>query len=111
MIVANEKPISEIREMVSGYKRIFVVGCSSCVAVCFTGGRREVAPLAETLRVLGQKEGLSLEVEEESVVRQCEWEFVEPLKERVEKSEVTLWVAVGGGIQTLGEWYPKGFFY
>jgi len=111
MIVANEKPIEEIRNMIAGYKRIFLVGCSSCVSVCFTGGRREVAHLAETMRVLGQKEGLSLEVEEESVLRQCEWEFVEPLKERVEKSEVTLSMACGVGIQTLAERYPKALVY
>ncbi|MEZ4566014.1 MAG: hypothetical protein R2860_03290 [Desulfobacterales bacterium] len=41
MIVAERKPFEEIKELIHGYKKVLVVGCGTCVAVCLTGGEKK----------------------------------------------------------------------
>jgi hypothetical protein len=50
MIVAERKPIEEIKGFLAGHKRILVLGCGTCVTVCLAGGEREVTTLASVLR-------------------------------------------------------------
>ena len=55
MIVAEQKPIDEIKEMVTPYRKLLVLGCGTCVKTCFAGGEDEVAALVSAggiLRVL-----------------------------------------------------------
>ncbi len=54
MIVAEQKPLAEIKSMLGEAKRVLVVGCGTCVTVCFAGGTKEVAELASTLRMSTQ---------------------------------------------------------
>ena len=39
-------------------------------------------------------------------LRQCEWEFIEPLAEDVEAADVVLSTACGVGVQAMAEKYP-----
>ena len=73
MIVASTKPFSEIKQMLSGFKKICVLGCGSCVTICHTGGEKQVTELAAQLRLAAKLEGTQLEVVENSTLRQCEW--------------------------------------
>jgi len=76
MIVAKRKPLNEIAEMVAPYKRIAVIGCRSCVAICLAGGEKEVKMLVSALKVKNKKEGKKQEFEALVVERQCEKEWV-----------------------------------
>ena len=51
MIVAEQKPIDEIKDMVAPYRKLLVLGCGTCVKTCFAGGEDEVATLVSTLRL------------------------------------------------------------
>ena len=51
MIVAEQKSIAEIKEIVAPYKKILLLGCGTCVKTCFAGGEDEVAVMASALRL------------------------------------------------------------
>ena len=79
MIVAESKPFKEIYELVKDFSRVCVIGCGDCVTVCHTGGQKQVEELALKLRIAAKRDGRKLEVKEETVLRQCEQEYVEPI--------------------------------
>ena len=51
MIVGKRKPFEEIKEMISPYKKVLIVGCGTCVAVCLVGGEKEVEILKNELEM------------------------------------------------------------
>jgi ferredoxin len=76
MITAERKPFEEIKEYVKDYERIMVLGCGTCVAVCQAGGEKEAQILASELRLAFGNEGKKVQVTEETVIRQCDDEFM-----------------------------------
>ncbi len=85
MIVGSQKPIEEIIAMTCDYKRLLVIGCGACVTVCFAGGERETEALASSLRLAMKQKKIKSEIEVEMNVRQCEWEFIEPLQIKLKR--------------------------
>lgn len=107
MIVGSQKPIEEIIAMTCDYKRLLVIGCGACVTVCFAGGERETEALASSLRLAMKQKKIKAEIEVEMNVRQCEWEFIEPLADKVEAADAVLSTACGVGVQFLAERFPE----
>jgi len=107
VIMGERKPLSEIKEMLEGYKKVLVLGCRTCVAVCMAGGDKEVELLGSLLRIASQKDGAELEIVEDAVERQCDIEYIEPLKEKVEECDVVLSMACGCGVQFMAELYAN----
>lgn len=103
MIIAEQKPIQEIKAMMVNYQKILVVGCGTCVTVCMAGGEKEVGIIASCLRMALKLEGKEPEIIEGCIQRQCEWEFMDELKEKIEGVEAVLSSACGVGVQTLAE--------
>jgi len=101
MITAERKPFEEIKEYVRDYKNIMVLGCGTCVAVCQVGGEKEAEILASELRLTFGNEGKRVEVNEETVVRQCDDEFMaDPaFLEKVKEADVIISIACGVGVQ------------
>jgi len=106
MIVAERKPLGDIREMIAGYKKILIAGCGTCVTICWAGGEKEVAVLASQLKLASAKDGNRLATLEATIERQCEKELVEALKDKVHQVEAVLSMGCGAGVQTIAEVFP-----
>jgi hypothetical protein len=112
MIIAERKPIDEIKGFIEGKKKVLLVGCRGCVTVCNAGGTKEVGILASLLRLDAQKDGRDLTVDEFTLERQCDPEYIEELLEHVEKKyEAILSMACSVGPQFLSRRYPKEKVY
>ncbi len=107
MIVAEQKPLEQIKQMLAPYERVLIVGCGTCVTVCFAGGSKEVEILASLLRMSDKLDGgSSREYGEVTVQRQCEWEYLEALKERIGQFDAVLSLGCGVGVQAIAEHFP-----
>ena len=80
MIVAKKKPIEEIIQELQGYQRILIAGCNECVTVCEAGGKKEVAVLASALRMYFMNQGKDVKIDEITLERQCDHEYLEEIR-------------------------------
>ena len=101
MIVGEQKPISEIKELVSPYKKLLILGCGTCVKTCFAGGEDEVGTLASALRLATRIDGKEIEIEEFTIERQCENEFIQEAAAPIERNDSVLSLACGAGVQAI----------
>ncbi len=105
MIIADKKPIQEIIDQVKSYERILVLGCNECVTVCEAGGKKEVEVLASVLRMHFLKEGQERKIDERTLERQCDHEYLEAIRDVVDQYDVVLSLACGVGVQFTAEKY------
>lgn len=107
MIVGEQKPLDEIKAMIADYEKVLIVGCGTCVTVCFAGGEKEVGILASALRMATRLDGQNKEIVEATVQRQCEYEYNEEVAEQIKEADAILSLACGIGVQTLTEQFPQ----
>ena len=107
MIIAERKPMEDIRQMIAPYKRLLVVGCGTCVTVCWAGGEKEVGILASQIRLAATTEGKNMSVLEATVERQCEKEMVAELRDKVAGADAVLSLGCGAGVQTMAEMFDE----
>lgn len=103
MIFAEWKPIGELVDKLKAHKKVLLVGCATCVAECAAGGEKEVETLAPLLSMALKEKGSPVEITTATLEKQCEWEFVEELAEKVAQVDAVLSIACGIGIQALAE--------
>ena len=106
MIVAEQKPIKELLEMVKDFNKVLLLGCKGCVTVCNVGGSKEVGVLASALKIARRKNDQDIEVGEHTLERQCDPEYVDEIKEMITDYDAVISVACGVGPQFLSERYP-----
>ncbi|OGO10018.1 MAG: hypothetical protein A2Y93_08805, partial [Chloroflexi bacterium RBG_13_68_17] len=101
------KPLEEIEGLIAAAEKVLVVGCGTCVTVCFAGGEKEAGILATSLRMATRIDGQPKDVQHVTVQRQCEWEYIDPLRENIEGVDVVLSLGCGVGVQALAERFPQ----
>ncbi len=107
MIVAEQKPINEILDMIKDLRKVLVVGCKGCVTVCNVGGEKEVSILATSIRIARKKQKKEVEVGEKVLERQCDPEYIEELKDIIDDYEGVISLACGVGPQFIAERFPE----
>jgi len=105
MIVADKKPIEEIIEDIKPYERILILGCNECVTVCEAGGKKEVGILASALRMYFLSQGRDVTIDEKTLERQCDHEYLEELRADIDKYDAVVSLACGVGVQFMAETY------
>ena len=105
MIVAKKKAIEEIIEEVKDYEKILIAGCNECVTVCEAGGKKEVAVLASALRMYFMNQGKEVKIDEVTLERQCDHEYLEEIRNIIDQYDAILSVACGVGVQFMAEKY------
>jgi ferredoxin len=109
MIIAEQKPLEEIKGLIAEGKKVLVVGCGTCVTVCLAGGEKEAGILATSLRMASKIDGHAKEVNNVTVQRQCEWEYIDPIAEQIAEADVVLSLGCGIGVQALVERFPDAW--
>jgi len=107
MVIAERKPFDEIKEMVRLYKRVLIVGCGTCTTVCMSGGEKEVKILSLSLKMSFKLEGKDIEFNEATIIRQCEWEFVDELADKIKDIDAILSLGCGVGVSLITERFPQ----
>jgi len=107
MIIAEQKPLSELKTLLGSAQNVLVVGCGTCVTVCFAGGSREAAIVAASLRMASRLDGGPKEVRDVTVQRQCEWEYLDQIAEQVQDVDIILSLGCGIGVQAIAEHFPQ----
>ena len=106
MIVADKKPVEEIIDYVRDCNSVLITGCNECVTVCEAGGKKEVGILASSLRMYFLKEGKEMKIDEVTLERQCDQEYLEEIRQYVDEYDAVVSLACGAGIQFTAEKYP-----
>ena len=70
MIIAEQKPLEELKTLIDDATNVLVVGCGTCVTVCFAGGDKEAGILASSLRMSSKLDGEAMQIEHTTVQRQ-----------------------------------------
>ncbi len=108
MIVGQQKKAEEIIEMLgTEWDSLLIVGCGTCVTVSLAGGEREVAALANLLKLYYGKKGKKITIATDTIIRQCDFEFIDDIAEKVEGHDLVLSLACGVGVQHMVERHPE----
>jgi ferredoxin len=107
MIVASPKPVRELIDIIQRHEKVLLVGCGTCVTVCLAGGEREVGIAGYILRTSRKLSRQPVEIEQITIERQCENEFIKDLVPAVERNEVVVSFACGAGVQAIAERFPN----
>lgn len=105
MIVADKKPIDEIIETIKDYEKILLLGCNECVTVCEAGGKKEVEVLASALRMYFLNNEKKVSIDEKTLERQCDHEYLEEIRDVVDQYDAVLSLACGVGVQFTADKY------
>ena len=105
MIVADKKPIEEIIEEIKDHEKILILGCNECVTVCEAGGKKEVGVLASALRMYFLNQGKQSKIDEITLERQCDHEYLEEIRDVMDQYDAVVSIACGVGVQFMAEKY------
>jgi len=105
MIVADRKPIEEIIGEINDKENILILGCNECVTVCEAGGKKEVGVLASALRMNFLKQGREVKIDEITLERQCDHEYLEEIRDVIDQYDAVVSLACGVGVQFMAEKY------
>ncbi|MCK9603279.1 MAG: methylenetetrahydrofolate reductase C-terminal domain-containing protein [Candidatus Omnitrophica bacterium] len=100
MIITEQKPLSEILEMLKGYNKIFLVGCGECATTAKTGGEAELLSMKAELEKQGKVVLGMCIPSAPCVASQTKTELAKSMKS-LRETEAVLVLACGLGVQSV----------
>jgi hypothetical protein len=100
MIISEQKPPEEIINSLSGYTKIFLVGCGECAATCKTGGEPELLTMKKLLEEQGKIVLGMCIPSAPCVASQIKTELAKNMKV-LREAEAILVLACGLGVQSV----------
>ena len=100
MIVSQKKPIEEVMGMLSGVKKVALVGCKSCATACGVGGEKECSEMKAYLEEQGI-EVVGIVLPDESCHKMLVKKEIKAVLAL--EPEAILSMACGSGCQTVAE--------
>jgi ferredoxin len=93
--------------VLAAHDKVLFVGCGTCVTVCLAGGEREVGLMSYAMRMARRLDGQPIEIEQVTIERQCENEFIQELAPAAERNAAILSFGCGAGVQAIAERFPE----
>jgi ferredoxin len=104
LIISRQKPLDEIRASLASYRKLAIIGCGGCAAVCQSGGTKQVE---EMQKALGDKEIVfTFQIDEPCDQRILAREL-RRIANRLQNVDTVLVLACGTGVQTLASSIDK----
>ncbi len=107
MIVTTQKPLDEVLDYISPYRKVLIAGCDGCTQP--PRGLREAKTLSQLLELggrLGGGQGRAFQVT--TLAKQCDsYLAATMLRSQIEGVEAVLSLACGIGVQTLAGIFSK----
>jgi len=100
MIVTEQKPIEEIIDSLTGYSKIFLVGCGECAATVKTGGEPELQKMKQLLEEKGKTVVGMCMPDAPCNASQIKTEMAKNMK-ALREAETILVLACGLGVQSV----------
>jgi ferredoxin len=88
------------------HQKVLFVGCGTCVTVCLAGGEREVGIAGYGVRMARKLAKQPVDIEQITIERQCDNEFIKDLAPAVERSQAVVSFGCAAGVQALAERFP-----
>ena len=107
MIVGKRKPIEDIANSVTDFRKVLILGCGTCVTVCLTGGDKEARALARDLANGRYFKENAPNFQVDTIERQCEWDLVKTYLHLPPDTDAILSLACGAGVQTLADVFSQ----
>ncbi|MGB8293792.1 MAG: methylenetetrahydrofolate reductase C-terminal domain-containing protein [Polyangia bacterium] len=103
MIVASPKSVTELKQLIDRHQKVLFVGCGTCVTVCLAGGEREVGIAGYGVRMARKLAKKPVEIEQITIERQCDNEFIKDLAPAVERNQAVVSFGCAAGVQAIAE--------
>lgn len=100
MIISQLKPLDELLDTLTGYHRLFLVGCAACATACKSGGEEEVFQLQEWLAGQGRTVTGSVVIDEACHIMRAARDLRHH-RQAVSDAEALVVLACGSGIQSI----------
>ncbi len=100
MIVTTKKDLDAIKGLLSDKKKLVIVGCAECAAVCQTGGSEQVREMAEAL---SNHEVLATISIQSPCDKRISSRDLKRIAEEVEEADALIALTCGSGAQALDE--------
>ena len=100
MIITQKKPIDELLAMLTGVRKVALVGCGNCASACQTGGEKEIQELKAILEEQG------IDVVATVLPEECCHKMLVKRDLKVLRgcgAEAVVGMACGDGVQTVAD--------